>query len=42
MRAMLLAFAAVIVIAVGANWALDHIGYSSADRNSGASVRLGE
>lgn len=42
MKAMLLAFAAIIVIAVGANQALTHMGFSSADQTTSASVRLGE
>lgn len=42
MKAMLLAFAAIIVIAVGANQALEHMGFSSADMTTGSSVRLGE
>ncbi|MCX2725549.1 hypothetical protein [Roseibium salinum] len=42
MKAMLIAFAAIIVIAVGANQVLDHLGFSSAERTSSSSVRLGE
>jgi len=42
MKAMLLAFAAIIVIAFGANQALEHMGFSSADQSTGASVRLGD
>ena len=40
MKAMLLAFAAIIVISIGADAALDHIGFSSADRAAGGAVRL--
>jgi len=42
MKAMLLAFAAIIVISVGANQALEHMGFSSADQTTSSSVRLGE
>ena len=42
MKAMLIAFAAIIVIAVGANQALLHMGYSSADRATSDAVRLGD
>ena len=42
MRTMLLALAAIVVIAVGAHFALDRIGFSSAERNAGDNVRLGE
>ena len=42
MKAMFLAFAAIVVIAVGANLALDHMGFSSADQTTSPSVRLGE
>lgn len=41
MKAMLLAFLAIIVIAVGANLTLDKIGFSSQDKTSGSAVRLG-
>ena len=40
MKAMLAGFAAIIVVAVGADFALDEIGFSSEERNSGAAVRL--
>ena len=41
MKAMLLAFVALAVIAVAADYALDtYAGYSSADRGSADSVRL--
>lgn len=42
MKAMFAAFAAIIVIAVGANLALEHMGFSSADQTSSPSVRLGD
>ncbi len=42
MKAMLIAFAAIIVIAIGANQALTHMGFSSADEYSSSSVRLGD
>jgi len=42
MKAMLIAFAAIIVIAVGANQVLTHMGFSSAERTASSSVRLGE
>lgn len=42
MKAMLIAFAAIIVIAVGANLVLDRMGFSSAEQTSSSSVRLGE
>jgi hypothetical protein len=42
MKAMLLAFAAIIVIAVGSNQALEHMGFSSAEQTSSSSVRLGK
>lgn len=40
MKVMLLAFAAMIVIAVGADMALDQAGFSAADQTSGNAVRL--
>ncbi|MDO6482637.1 hypothetical protein Q4525_04940 [Shimia thalassica] len=40
MQAMLAGFAAIIIIAIGANLVLDQIGFSSQDRYSGADVRL--
>lgn len=40
MKVMLLAFVAVGVIAIGASYALQEIGFSSQDRNAGSSVRL--
>lgn len=39
MKAMLMGFVAIIVIAIGANTILGTLGYSSADRYSGAAVR---
>jgi len=40
MKAMLFAFVAIAVIAVGANLALDEVGFTSADNNTGTAVRL--
>jgi len=40
MRVMLLAFAATIVIAVAADFALDRAGFSAAEQASSPSVRL--
>lgn len=40
MKTMLLAFAAVIGIAFGADYALDHAGFSAEERLSSDSVRL--
>ena len=40
MKAMMLAFAALIVISIGADFALNSAPFSSADRNAGESVRL--
>lgn len=40
MKAMLSGFAAMIVLGVGAWYALDEIGFSSADQFSSPSVRL--
>lgn len=40
MKAMLTAFAAIALIAVGSNFALSNAGFSSADRSAGPSVRL--
>ncbi|MFC6637340.1 hypothetical protein [Sulfitobacter sediminilitoris] len=40
MRAMITAFVAVAVIAVGANIILDNVGFSSQDRSSSNAVRL--
>ncbi|MGJ8557904.1 MAG: hypothetical protein ACSHW6_12750 [Sulfitobacter geojensis] len=41
MKAMLLAFLAVAVIAVGANTVLEQAGFSSQNRTAGPAVRLG-
>lgn len=40
MKAMLSAFAAIVIIAVGSNVILDNIGFSAQDRASGPAVRL--
>ncbi len=40
MKAMFAGFAAIIVISIGANFALKTIGFSSADQTSGNAVRL--
>jgi len=40
MKAMLAAFVAIAVIAVGSNLYLSQAGFSSQDRASGAAVRL--
>ncbi|MEJ6403849.1 hypothetical protein [Yoonia sp. 2307UL14-13] len=40
MKAMLAAFAAIALIAVGANVILDNVGFSSAEQGSGSAVRL--
>ena len=40
MKAMLAAFAAIAVIAVGAYLALGQVGFSSQDRTAGDAVRL--
>lgn len=40
MKTMLLAFASVFVIAVGANLTLSEIGFSSQDHTTGSSVRI--
>lgn len=40
MKAMLIAFAAIAVIAVGSNLILDQVGFSSQDRAAGPAVRL--
>jgi hypothetical protein len=42
MKPMLLAFIAIVVIAVAANRLLDEVGFSSQDRNAGAAVRLSD
>lgn len=40
MRVMLMAFGAIVVIAVAANLGLNNAGFSSQDRQTAASVRL--
>ncbi|MEZ5882191.1 MAG: hypothetical protein R3D35_16210 [Nitratireductor sp.] len=40
MKAMLFAFVALVVISVGANLVLDGMGFSSAENNTSAAVRL--
>lgn len=40
MKAMFLAFACVAGLAIVAHFALDQMGFSSADRTSSSSVRL--
>ena len=40
MKPMLTAFAAIVLIAIGANFLLGNAGFSSEDRLSGLSVRL--
>jgi hypothetical protein len=40
MKAMLVAFVAIAVIAVGSNLILSNAGFSSQDRAAGSSVRL--
>ena len=42
MKTMLIAFAAIIVIAVGANLVLENMGFSTAQETAGADVRLGQ
>ncbi len=41
MKAMLTAFAALIVLTIGASQVLDRAGFSSAEQGSSSSVRLG-
>ena len=40
MKAMLVAFLAIAVIAFGSNLILGQVGFSSKDRTAGSSVRL--
>jgi len=40
MKAMFLAFAATIVIAVAADYGLHHAGFSSSEQTAGPAVRL--
>ncbi|WP_296593229.1 hypothetical protein [Roseibium sp.] len=42
MKAMLAAFAAIVVISIGASQLLGNIGFSSADQATSSSVRLGD
>lgn len=42
MREILLAFAAMAVISVGAYYGLKEVGFSAADRNTGNAVRLSD
>jgi len=42
MKAMMTAFAATAVIAVGAWYGLGQAGFSAGERNSGDAVRLGD
>lgn len=40
MKVMMTAFAATVIIAVGANFALNYVGFSSAEQATGSAVRL--
>ena len=40
MREIILAFAAMAIISVGASYGLDEMGFSSQDQTTGGSVRL--
>lgn len=40
MKAMIVAFVAIAVIAVGSNMILTEVGFSSQDRTAGPAVRL--
>lgn len=40
MKAMLAAFAAIVVIAIGASYGLERAGFSSEERQAAPSVRL--
>ncbi|MDW3181981.1 MULTISPECIES: hypothetical protein [unclassified Roseobacter] len=42
MREIILAFVAMAVIAVGANFALNEAGFSAAEQGTGQAVRLGD
>lgn len=42
MREIILAFVAMAVIAVGANFTLNEAGFSAAEQGSGQAVRLGD
>jgi len=41
MKAMLIAFLAIVVISVGADIALDYLGFSTQETTAGPSVRHG-
>lgn len=40
MKTMIAAFAAIVALALAADFALDHTGFSSPERQSGEAVRL--
>lgn len=40
MKAMLAAFAAIVIIAIAADFGLEQAGFSAAERTTGAAVRL--
>lgn len=40
MKAMLAAFVAIVIIAIGANFGLQRAGFSAADRTAGDAVRI--
>ena len=40
MKTMIVAFVAVFVIAIGADFALDNIGFSTEEQTSGDAVRI--
>ncbi len=40
MKAMLIAFAAIVIISVGANLILENLGFSSAQKAAGPAVRV--
>ncbi|PTX54609.1 hypothetical protein C8N43_3426 [Litoreibacter ponti] len=42
MKVMFAAFAAIAVIAVGANFALNNMGFSAEESTTSSSVRLGD
>lgn len=42
MKAMIMAFAAIAIITVAANFVLDGMGFSSKDINAGSAVRLSD
>lgn len=41
MRAMLLGFVAIVIVAVASHMVLRQAGFSSQDQNTGAAVRVG-